>query len=343
MSYLDKNAIIIYMWNPFAKKETKKEPTDVSSEVASDAPPAPKKRKLFSEHPEVDKDIDRAIFMVRHGAQLKVLVVVIVILIIAGIAGYFIYKAVVPPPECTLDEHCDEGYYCHEEKCIEIPVEKPPENLQIQVEETGVFPSVDGRADVMALVKDPDARWGLQEMGYIFSLKDSSGNEVGSYEGVSYILPGEEKYLVRVGVPVSGTPSSVDVTIEPRSWVKSPQLQQPNIEVKNLAFSREANVGQAQLDGRLINSSKYNFEEVEVTAVLEDSSGEAVAVNYTTLNALFAGEERDFRMLWFSEINGDVAAEDVRVEADVYNTENFLLEMQTEPELFQLYEEPEED
>jgi len=304
---------------------------------------SPRRKKLFSEHPEVDKEINRAIFMVRHGRTIKILVVVFGILVVAGIAGYFIYKWVVPPPECTLDEHCAEGYYCHEEKCIEVPTEKPPEDLAIQVEETGVFPSVDGKVDVMAKIKNPDGRWGLQEMGYSFVITDGSGNEVGTHEGVSYILPAEEKYLVQVGVPVTGEANSVAVTLEPHSWIKSPQVQQPNIEVKNLLFSTDTNVGKAKLDGRLINSSKYNFEEVEITAVLEDGNGNPVGANYTTLNALIAGEERDFRMLWFADIAGNVSAQDVRVEADVYNTENFLLEMQTEPELFQLYDEPEED
>ncbi|MFC1721422.1 FxLYD domain-containing protein [Patescibacteria group bacterium] len=303
----------------------------------------PKPKKLFEEHPEVDKEINRALFMVRHGRRLRVLAIVVVILLVLGLIGYVVYRVVVPPPECTLDEHCQEGYYCHEEKCLPIPVEGPPADLQIEVEDVSVFSSVEGKVDLLAVVRDPDPRWGLQEVGYIFVVQDDSGNEIGRYEGSTYILPAEEKYLVQVGVPVDGEPASATITIEPHSWIKAPEIQQPNIDVKNLVFSQDTNVGTASLDGRLINSSKYNFEEVEVTAILKDSSGQIIGTNYTTLNALIAGEERDFRLLWFSDIYGEVASQDIKVEANVYDTTNFLQLMKSEPEQFQLYEESVEE
>jgi hypothetical protein len=303
-------------------------------------PSTPPKKKLFSDHPEVDKEIDREIFMVRHGRLIRILLLVFIFLVIVGGGGYISYKLLVPPPECRFDDDCESGYFCHDNNCEPIPVEKPPEDLAIIVENTEAFPSVDGKVDFFAAVRNPDSRWGLAEMGYTFIGKDVAGNEVSRYSGLSYILPGEEKYLVAVGTPTTTSAQSVEVILEPHSWVKSPQLLAPNIEVKNLVFSEESEIGQARLDGRLINSSKYNFEEVEVAALLKDAAGMPVGVNYTTLNALIAGEERDFRLLWFSPIVGDVAASDVKVRANIYDSSNFLQQMKSEPELFQLYEEP---
>ncbi len=295
-------------------------------------------------HPEVDKDIDRAVFMLRHGRKLKFLVIALIVLAIVGGGGYLVYWLVTPPPECTLDEHCVEGYYCQEEKCVEIPTEKPPEDLAIQIEETYIFDSVEGKVDLLAQVKDPDSKWGLQQMNYIFKVLDSSGNVIGEKTRSSYILPNEEKYLVEVGLPVEGVPSSVELTIEPVEWIKAPQLQEPKIDVKNLVLQQEEiDLGSAKLEGRLINSSAYNFEEIELAAVLRDSAGNPIGVNYTTLNALFAGEERDFTMIWFSAVPEGVVSEEVEVEADVYGTRNFILEMKNEPKQFQLYEEPAED
>lgn len=291
-------------------------------------------------HPEVDKEIDREIFMVRYGRQVKILIIAFVCLVVAGLGVYIGYRILVPPPECTLDEHCQSGYYCHEETCVAIPQEHPPEDLVMQVTGTYVFPSTTGKVDALAIIRNPDSNWGLRDLSYTFIVRDAGGQEVGRFEGQSYILPGEEKNLVKVGLPVNGAAQSVIAEIMPQSWVKSPELQQPNIEVKQAAYSNNAPLGKGVLDGRLINSSAYSFEEVEVTAVLKGSDDKPVGVNYTTLNALLAGEERDFRMIWFAPVMGAVASPEVKVEANIYDTRNFLLQMKTEPQRFQQYDEP---
>lgn len=291
-------------------------------------------------HPEVDKEIDREIFMVRYGRQIKIWIIVLICLGLAGLGVYIGYRILVPPPECTLDEHCLTGYYCHDQTCVAVPQEHPPEDLAIQVTGTYVFPSTEGKVDALAVIRDPDANWGLKEFSYTFIARDAAGQEVGRFEGQSYILPGEEKYLVKVGLPVSGAAQSVEVQITPQTWIKSPELQQPNIEVKNASYSSSSALGKGVLDGRLINSSAYSFEEVEVAAVLLGSDDKPVGVNYTTLNALLAGEERDFRLIWFAPVAGAVASQNVKVEANVYDTKNFVLQMKTEPQRFQQYDEP---
>lgn len=291
-------------------------------------------------HPEVDKEIDREIFMVRYGYQIKVWFIILICVALGGVGVYIGYRLIVPPPECVLDENCSAGFYCHEKTCVAIPQEHPPEDLKMEVTGTYVFPSTSGKADVLAVIRNPNSSWGLRDFSYTFIISDSAGQEVGRFEGRSYILPGEEKYLIKVGQAVSGSAQRVDVVITPQTWIKSPELQQPNIDVKNLAYSASAPLGQARLDGRLINSSSYSFEEVEVAAVLKGSDDKPVGVNYTTLNALLAGEERDFRLIWFSPVSGAVASQSVKIEANVYDTKNFLSQMQIEPQKFQQYDEP---
>lgn len=291
-------------------------------------------------HPEVDKEIDREIFMVRYGRQIKIWIIVLICLGLAGLGVYIGYRILVPPPECTLDEHCPAGYYCHDQTCVAVPQEHPPEDLKIQVTGTYVFPSTAGKVDALAVIRDPDANWGLKEFSYTFIARDAASQEVGRFEGQSYILPGEEKYLVKVGLPVSSPAQSVEAQITPQTWIKSPELQPPNLEVKNAVYSGSSPLGKGVLDGRLINSSAYSFEEVEVAAVLLGSDDKPVGVNYTTLNALLAGEERDFRLIWFAPVAGAVASQNVKVEANVYDTKNFVLQMKTEPQRFQQYDEP---
>lgn len=278
--------------------------------------------------------------MVRYGQQLKIWIIILVCLALAGLGTYIGYRVLVPPPECTLDEHCPSGYYCHEQVCAAIPQEHPPADLAIQVTGTYVFPSTPGRVDLLAIIRDPDSNWGLKNFNYTFVVRDGTGQELGRFEGQSYILPGEEKYLVKVGLPINGAAQKVDVTITPETWIKSPELQQPNIDVSNLSYAESSPLGQAALDGRLTNSSAYSFEEVEVAAVLKGSDDKPVGVNYTTLNALLAGEERDFRLIWFAPVAGAVQEPSVKVEANIYDTRNFLLQMQTEPQKFQQYDEP---
>lgn len=291
-------------------------------------------------HLEVDKEIDRQVFMVRYGQQLKVWIIVLICLALVGLGVYIVYRIVVPPPECTLDDHCQSGHYCHEKKCVAIVQEHPPADLKMQVMGSYVFPSANDKTDVLGIIKNPNSSWGIKDFDYTFVIRDSANQEVGRFVGQSYILPGEEKYLIKIGQPVSGLAQQVEVLIEPKTWIKSPEVQQPNIDVKNIFFSSSSPLGQAALDGRLINSSSYSFEEVEVATVLKGTDDKPVGVNYTTLNALLAGEERDFRLVWFTPVSGGVASQSVKVEANVYDTRNFLLQMQTEPQKFQQYDEP---
>ncbi|EKD49438.1 MAG: hypothetical protein ACD_63C00146G0006 [uncultured bacterium] len=291
---------------------------------------------------KIDQEMDRALFMLRHGRKIKVLVVILIVIAVVGIGAYIGYEVFVPKKECTLDEHCQKGYRCDNGKCAEEPVEKPPADLKMQVEGVYVFPSVPGKYDVLAMMKNPDRFWGIVDMEYVFIAKDSSGREVGRYAGASYILPSEEKYIAAIAVPFDGIVTSADVEIIPQKWVKAPEYKEPNIEVKDISYKKETNFGKSKLLGKLINSSIYSFEEVEVYAVLLRESGEPAGVNRTTLNALFAGEERDFTLIWFSDIPYVVARENVKVEADIYNTENFVKASKAAPEKFQFYEEPEE-
>lgn len=302
--------------------------------------PKTKPAKPKSIHPEVDKEIDREIFMVRYGYQLKVLFIILVCLVLVGLGAYIVYRVMVPPPECTLDEHCSAGYYCHEQKCVAIPQEHPPADLNMQVTGTYVFPSTANKVDALAMVRNPDSRWGLKKFSYTFVALGAGGQEVGRFTGESYILPGEEKYLIKVGLPVTGEAQKVNFEIDPQIWIKSPELQPPNIEVSNLAYSATSPLGESVLDGRLVNSSAYSFEEVEVAVILQGIDDKPVGVNYTTLNALLAGEERDFRMIWFAPVAGAVVSPSVKVEANIYDTRNFLLQMKTEPQKFQQYDEP---
>lgn len=301
-----------------------------------------KKSTLEIEKEKIDKEIDRAIFVERHKKLLKFLIVLSILIIVGSIGFYIFYYSTYSAPQCYIDSDCRKGYSCESGNCVEKPKEQPPSDLAIEVLKIAFFPGVSGKYDFYARIKNPDSRWGLKNFDYSFKAFDSDGNEVGSMQDQSYVLPAEEKDLINVAVPSKGNVSKIEFELVPREWIKTQSFKKPDIEVKNVVYTADTDVGKSKLVGRLVNSSSYNFEEVDISAVLHDSAGNIVGVNYTNLNALQDKEERDFTLIWYADTSGDVANESISAYVNVFLKENFLMEYNWKYEDFQLYGGPEE-
>ena len=97
--------------------------------------------------------------------------------------------------------------------------------------------------------------------------------------------------------------------------------------VKNKKYSfLEPGQGFSKLEATLLNNSSFDFEYVDVFAVLFSQEGEILAVGKTDIRTFSAKTERFFEIKWIAPFSGEAARAEVYPYTDVFKNENFIKE-----------------
>lgn len=289
---------------------------------------------------KIDKEIRRAIFIVRYKKLIIRSVIIVFLIILALIVGINIYNKNKPRVECIVDGQCSEGYICREGKCVVSPELLPPSDLKIQILDQAVIKSGSDKFDIAVRVKNPDLDWGIKELKYsfVFSYSGSGTSSQKKFEGKTYILPNEEKYIIHLGAEGVGDYSDFDIVLEPITWRKLSRFTEPALDVKNIisAVSNDG-VSKYKTSANITNNSDYDFERVDIFVILRNSDEKMVGVNATNINAFLRSTRRDVILQWYTKINGTVDNTEFYVEADVFSSENFINRFGHEKEVFQQF------
>ncbi len=201
----------------------------------------------------------------------------------------------------------------------------------LQIFPTEVLKSAGQKYDFIAKIKNPNQKW-RSEFSYYFYSGDRQ-TEIFK----SFILPGEEKYLVVFNQDFSGG-SAVGLAIEKIDWSRINQHKIPdwasfsrdhlNIVVKDIIFTPSSKSGLTdkinlnQLSFITINKTAYNYREVDFIVLL--NSGSAVtAVNKYKLKDFMSGEERQIQTNWPGAL-GRVSKVEVIPEVNITDDEAYL-------------------
>lgn len=194
-----------------------------------------------------------------------------------------------------------------------------------------------GEYDAVVRVYNPNDMIGASSIGYDLILRDASGAEVGRMPGTGFILPQESKYVLGLGIPVSGIPAAVEIVFRDALWQRfSGYQERPELSVYQARYEKVSSgpfFGEAL--GTLRNDSPFDFRSVAVTVVLRDVSGVPVALNRTEMNTLLSGDVRDFMLRFPNAFPGEVATVDTEVDADFYREDSFIGRYRTGTEQFQ--------
>jgi hypothetical protein len=197
----------------------------------------------------------------------------------------------------------------------------------INIIETGFVNTVYGRADLYALVENPNQNFGVALLPYKFSVYDATGNLVVEKFGKTFILPQQKRYIIEQAVPLKAPANEVKLIIDEPTWTELTNYETPNIGIKNRVYrqSHPDEGGFMTLEGLIVNASSYDFDKVEVLAILRDQNQSVVAVGRSIHNTIRSGDERIFRIVWPSE---NLALSNASVEAyvltNVFDNDNFL-------------------
>jgi hypothetical protein len=251
--------------------------------------------------------------------------------------GSWIYSILTPEPTCfdgqknQNEEKIDCGGICQKKCKKEIILE------DLEISEKHFVPARKNEFDVMAKIKNTNSRYGASNFRYKFTLLDSAGNALQERSGESYILPGETKYLIETNLSLNNTPDKIEVEISDYNWQEFVGYEEPKLIIyddKFMAYNeRFAN---SRVTGLLKNESNFDFNSIIIDIILRDDQGKPLALAESEMRTIPSREERDFNIIWPYLFSAAVANIEIRAEANVFDSLNFMEEYSTNQRFQQL-------
>lgn len=210
------------------------------------------------------------------------------------------------------EEGVDCGGVCGVSCPTQKPDAKPVTVRSIQVVQGG------DKCDIVAMVNNSNGSLGAQHIPY--NLQWGTVQKQGEF----YIYPSEERYLAEMNLPCQGSENPQLEIKEPPEWKLFTGFEKPSLEISNSQFSYPENSYEfAEVSGIVTNHSPFDLKEVQIYAVIKDSTGSITAINRTTVNSITVGEKREFRIFWTHPFakNGTGS---FYTTSNLFNSENFI-------------------
>lgn len=169
------------------------------------------------------------------------------------------------------------------------------------VEWSRFFKVSDGTYDLAAYVENRNTNAGIARIGYTFELYDANSNLIGTRKGGVYVNPSEQFVVYEPNIKVGDSlPAKVffEFDKDPR-WIQGTPTQQP-LAVKSRTLSDP--YGSPRLEATIANDSIDTLSNVNLIAVVYDSSKNAVAASETVLDTIGKGEEKNAFFSWPSPL-----------------------------------------
>ncbi|MFZ1654359.1 MAG: hypothetical protein WBO92_03560 [Candidatus Moraniibacteriota bacterium] len=200
------------------------------------------------------------------------------------------------------------------------------EGNDLLVREIAFVPADRGRYDIIARVFNPNNDIGASSFRYALFLRDASGQELTRVQGTSFILPQETKTLLAFNLEPSRIPVKAVIELSDFQWTRTQDHRAKpalNIYGKRYVERPDPSVFGAVV-GTLVNESTYDLRTIHVKVVLRDAAGTPLAANQSEMKTVTVGREQDLRIVFPQSFAGTVAQVDAEVEANTYDTENFI-------------------
>ncbi|PIY78563.1 MAG: hypothetical protein COY82_01820 [Parcubacteria group bacterium CG_4_10_14_0_8_um_filter_35_7] len=194
----------------------------------------------------------------------------------------------------------------------------------LQVIETTAISLGKGKYDLVAKIENPNIHWMVEDFKYQFSL---GGSLKETKE--SFVLPGEAKFLIDLGVRGAG---EANVIFKDIDWFRISKFEIlkkerldfvfKNIHFVPASFEEEGKIPISKVTFDAANQSVYNFWEVGFYVILYRGT-EIVGVNYITLERFFSGEKRSVEVKWYEKLP-QVTKVIVEPEVNILDEEIFM-------------------
>lgn len=268
----------------------------------------------------------------------KRLIIILIYLLILGLLVFLISRKYIVGPNCfdgkqNQDEKgIDCGGVCEQivkggnfGKCEEsISARK----IIMNDEDVRLIYGGENLYDLVVKVNNPNELYGAKSFDYVVELKNKNGEVVVKREGNSFILPLETKYLVEIGLETREKIVSFNVSIKPNvDWVKFTEFKTPKVTIQNQKFGLlENSPNYAMAFGLVVNESSLDFNKLGVNVVIKDMRGVPIAVHKTDMRTVYAGEKREFKLLFPTKFPGgdNMTSTEMQAEVNIFDNNNFM-------------------
>lgn len=179
--------------------------------------------------------------------------------------------------------------------------------------------------DLGARIKNTNLNYGSSLLNYTFDLYDKDGNIIKTINDKTYILPNEEKYLIKNRIEVALTPVTIVLNFGKIDWqiISSEQKIKENFPIfhPTLNILKEEN-NWAEASGVLNNKTDYNFVSTQISVVLYDFNHEPQAINKTEINDVHSKEERLVKFNWREPFSENIKTIDMEAHTNLFSKDN---------------------
>ena len=219
----------------------------------------------------------------------------------------------------------EEGVDCGTLACG-IVCEEPVRPLQVS--EDKLIRIGLGDYDFVAKIFNPNTHYGASQIDYSIGLAGA-----GIKRGTTYLLPGQTKYVVATSLRTPTEVASAGLKVNSIQWEK---INMPAGEVELVNRRGVFSEDKSSFEGVVFNDSNYDFDSVEVSVILFDSSNFIVGVNRTEIRTLLARTERSFKVIWPAPQN-TAARADVQISTNLFENSNFIKSYGTQERFQEFY------
>lgn len=200
-------------------------------------------------------------------------------------------------------------------RSVPVSVNLVPYSPQpLRAEKARILSVAPGVYSVVASVQNPNGDISVHRLSYQFAIRDKSGQIIRRFPDETFLLPGENKFLVLPRLQMPEAPQSAELIIGKIRWTIRLPPAQAHLEVqqKNFGLAPEGNFF---VEGLVKNLQGFAIGQVEVLILVFDRARKVTAVNETLLTQLLPFENRYFRVTWPKNTAGLGASEigEVRV------------------------------
>lgn len=208
-------------------------------------------------------------------------------------------------------------------------IEITDEKKEIQIASLKEIKSAKGSAfsDYIVELANLSDKFGAENIKYSF----------GKSQGETYLLPLEKKFVIAVGENCKLSES--EFKFGDILWVEFSNTESSGLIAQSKKYDAEdKETGGSSVSAIILNKSKYDFSNVDVSVIIYDFDGNPVAVNYSQINTLLSGEERLAKVFWPNYIDKNIADIFIQASSNIMKEDNIRVSPKSTDERFRMFQ-----
>jgi hypothetical protein len=227
------------------------------------------------------------------------------------------YRLFTVEATCTdgIQNGGEDGVDCGARACGRLC---PPPVQPLAEPKVEVLENSDGSYDILVTLENPNAAYGVKRVDYTLTAASAVRR------GFTYVNPAQPRHLL---FPMGklGTAPVADLQLASDSieWAALAIDAAGSVEFAVRGDTLTAATASVRYEALVANRSRFDFDSVDITVLLYDSSRRIVGAGSTVVRTLLANEERGFVVDWPFTVPGVVRAE-AFIGTNLFSNENYL-------------------